>query len=107
MAQTDGPDVRLNYSVEGSGARGLILIHELGGSLHSFDDVVALLKDDFRIMRYDQRGCGSSAVPSGPYPFVDHIRDLKHLIEAAGLKPPVHIAGQAAGAAIAVAFAQV
>jgi 3-oxoadipate enol-lactonase len=106
MAETDGPDVRLHYAVDGAGARSLILLHELGGGLHSFGDPVPLLKTDFRILRYDQRGCGSSAVPDGPYPFSDHVRDLAHLVKAAGLKPPFHLVGQAAGAAIAVAFAQ-
>ena len=102
---TADPDVRLNHVVEGSGARNLVLLHELGGSLHSFDHLVPLLADDFRILRYDQRGCGGSETPHGQYPFAEHVHDLERLLSAAGFKPPLVMAGFAAGSAIAVAFA--
>lgn len=106
IAWTDASGIRLRYALDGSGPRNLIFIHELGGSLHSFDDVVPLLGKDFRILRYDQRGSGKSATPHAQYPFLDHVDDLEHLLRAAGMTPPWRIAGFAAGAAIAIAFAQ-
>jgi 3-oxoadipate enol-lactonase len=101
----DGPDVRIHYSLSGNGSHSLILLHELGGSLQTWDAVVPALEADFRVLRYDQRGAGHSGQPRTPFTLQDHVGDLERLIEATGLKPPFHVAGLAAGAAIAVLFA--
>lgn len=93
------------YLLDGTGSRNLIAIHELGGSLSSFAGIVPHLQRDFRILRYDQRGAGLSEKPRQPFTFADHVSDLERVLDHAGIAPPYHLLGLAAGAAIAVAFA--
>jgi 3-oxoadipate enol-lactonase len=93
------------YTRDGAGPRNLIAIHELGGSLNSFADIVPHLSRDFHILRYDQRGAGLSEKPRQPFTFADHIDDLERVLDHAGIAPPYHLLGLAAGAAIALAFA--
>jgi 3-oxoadipate enol-lactonase len=98
-------DVALRYELSGWGSRSLVLIHELGGSLESFDGSVPLLEPDFRILRFDQRGAGLSEKPRRAFTLRDQADDLAHLLAESGLEPPYCLAGIAAGAAIATTFA--
>jgi 3-oxoadipate enol-lactonase len=98
-----GPAIR--YALSGRGARSLVLVHELGGSLSSWDAVAPLLEDEFRVLRYDQRGAGTSEKVREPYPFSAHVQDLAALVDAVGLAPPYTIAAVAAGTSIAIGFA--
>jgi len=91
--------------LSGTGPRSLVLLHELGGSLNSFDGVLPLLEQRFRILRYDQRGAGLSEKPRAPFGMADHAADLAGLLAATGLAPPVLLTGVAAGCAIAVLHA--
>ena len=50
----------LRYALTGSGSRTLVLVHEAGGCLESFEDALPGLEKDFRVLRYDQRGFGFS-----------------------------------------------
>jgi 3-oxoadipate enol-lactonase len=99
------PDISLHYSVSGSGPRNLVLIHELAGTLASFDHVVPALAADFRILRADQRGAGLSEKVRAPFGLDDLVTDAHRLMETAGLAPPYFVAGIASGAAIAAALA--
>jgi 3-oxoadipate enol-lactonase len=99
------PDVSLHYCVSGSGPRSLVLIHELAGTLESFDHVAPRLEADFRILRADQRGAGLSEKVRAPFGLGDLVADTRRLMQAAGLKPPHYVAGIASGAAIAAAWA--
>ena len=100
MISPDG----LNYRLEGQGPL-LVLLHELGGSLESWDETAAELAGDFTILRYDQRGAGASDRPHRLLPLDDHIADLEHLLAELQLPLPCWLAAVAAGAALAVAFA--
>ena len=99
------PDVSLHYCVSGSGPRSLVLIHELAGTLESFDRVVPGLEADFRILRADQRGAGLSEKVRSPFSLDDLVADTLRLLQTAGLEPPYYVAGIASGAAIAAALA--
>ncbi len=105
MNWIDLEQVTLRYTLSGSGPVPLVLIHELGGSLESFDALMPCLERDFRVLRYDQRGAGWSEKPRKPFTIADHARDLRQLLDALGLAGPVCLAGVAAGAAIAVVHA--
>ena len=50
----------LRYDLSGSGASTLVLIHEMGGTLESWDLVLPMLSAKRRILRYDTRGAGLS-----------------------------------------------
>lgn len=102
---TELRDCTVRARLSGTGPRTLVLLHELGGSLESFDTLLPLLPAGWRVLCYDQRGSGLSEKPRAPFSLNDHAADLEGLLAALGLKPPYHLAGIAAGAAIAVAFA--
>ena len=105
MAWSDASGVSLRYELAGTGPASLVLLHELGGSLESWDAAVPLLASQCRLLRYDHRGAGLSEKVRAPYAMADHVADLAALLEAAGLTPPLYLAGAAMGAAIAVAYA--
>src|SRR6266446_4746855 len=50
----------LRYTVSGTRGRPLLLLHEMGGSLESWDSVLEHLLADQRIIRCDMRGAGGS-----------------------------------------------
>jgi 3-oxoadipate enol-lactonase len=104
-AFADYPDISLHYGVSGSGPRSLVLIHELAGTMESFDRVVPGLEADFRILRADQRGAGLSEKVRRPFGLDDLVADTLALLQTSGLAPPYYLAGIASGAAIAAAFA--
>ena len=50
----------LRYELSGAGAQTLVLVHEMGGTLESWDHVLPRLAGTRRILRYDTRGAGMS-----------------------------------------------
>jgi 3-oxoadipate enol-lactonase len=104
-AFADYPDVSLHYCVSGRGPRSLVLIHELAGTLESFDRVVGALEADFHILRADQRGAGLSEKVRAPFCLDDLVADALRLMQTVGFAPPYCVAGIASGAAIAAALA--
>ena len=102
---TRDAEVSLRYEISGDGVHSLVLIHELSGTLDSWDYVIPNLAPGFRILRYDQRGAGWSEKARGPFTLDQFVSDLERVIAAAELPPPYCVAGIASGAAIAVAFA--
>lgn len=50
----------LRYDLSGSGPETIVLMHEAGGCLESYDEVVPVLAASYRVLRYDQRGFGFS-----------------------------------------------
>jgi 3-oxoadipate enol-lactonase len=106
MASWHQGAVKLRYTVDGTTGPSLVLLHELGGSMDSWDGVVPTFANDFRVLRYDLRGAGQSEVPPDEYTVENgHLVDLLDLLKATGLKPPYHFVGAAAGSLVAVAFA--
>ncbi len=97
--------VSLRYDLSGTGGAVLALIHEMGGTLESFDLVAGPLGATRRILRYDTRGAGLSEKIRGVASIDDLADDLAALLDALGLCEPVAVAGCAVGAAIAIRFA--
>jgi 3-oxoadipate enol-lactonase len=97
--------LRLHYEPSGGGSTSLILIHELGGSLRSWSEVVTTLDDGFRVLRYDLRGAGESEPAREPFTMEDQANDLESLIAESHLASPFLIVGAAAGSAVAVIYA--
>ncbi|RDV05010.1 alpha/beta fold hydrolase [Undibacter mobilis] len=96
--------VALRYRCDGSDGPFLILIHEMGGMIESWDRVVPLLQDRFRIFRFDMRGAGmSEKVREGIR--VDQLADdLAALLDTVGVTERAVVAGCAVGAAVALSF---
>ncbi len=94
----------INYELDGGG-EWLVLLHEIGGTLESWSAVALALAWRFRVLRYDQRGAGQSDKISGEFSIERQIDDLGALLDKLGADRPVHIAGVAIGAALALRFA--
>ena len=105
MPWTEQGAVSLHYRLSGSGPARLVLLHELGGTLESWDGVIARLGDGVRALRMDLRGAGLSEKVRARYDIDDQVDDLAAVVEAAGLPPPFHIVAVAAGCAVALGYA--
>jgi len=94
----------LRYTLTGSGSDTLVLMHEAGGCLESYEDALPTLERSFRVLRYDQRGFGFSEKVR-ELTFEQIVADLAGLLDALQIKTPVHLAGCAMGADFSVGFA--
>ena len=78
---TEEAVVELNHVIEGpEDAPVLVLSNSLGTNLGMWDDQASVLRERFRLLRYDQRGHGNSPVPSGPYKIEDLRLDVLALL---------------------------
>jgi 3-oxoadipate enol-lactonase len=100
----DTGEASLHYAVGGAGS-AMILFHELGGGLRSWDGVIGALLAQFRVLRFDQRGHGLSEKIRVPFSMADHANDAMALAAHAGLGGRAWLVGAAAGAAAALEFA--
>jgi 3-oxoadipate enol-lactonase len=92
----------LRYELCGDGASTLVLVHEMGGTLESWDLVVPLFSAKRRVLRYDTRGAGLSQKIHGPLSIDTMTDDLVALMDAVGVTGRVALAGVAVGGAIAM-----
>ncbi|RZF30905.1 alpha/beta fold hydrolase [Paraburkholderia sp. UYCP14C] len=108
-AWIDASGISLRYVLAGAvgseAAGTVVLIHELGGSIASWDAIVSTLSASRRVLRYDQRGHGDSEKVRAPFSLADQVDDLRTLLDALSLNEPCWLVAAAAGAAIAVEFA--
>ena len=95
----------LRYELSGGGERTLVLVHEMGGSLESWDEVVPRFTGSRRVLRYDTRGAGMSQKVRGELAFGTMAADLAGLLDALGITGKVALAGVAVGGAITLQFA--
>jgi 3-oxoadipate enol-lactonase len=94
----------LRYDLSGGGLETVVLVHEVGGCIESWDDALAGFRARFRVLRYDQRGFGMSE-KTRVITMDGIVADLVALLDALRIDGPVYLAGCAMGAAIALAFA--
>lgn len=88
---------RLHYQVEGpENAPVILFCNSLGTSFHMWDEQVAALKNDFKVVRYDRRGHGQSTTSSTPFTIADLGKDAIALIDHLGLEK-VHFCGLSIG----------
>src|SRR4030095_8246992 len=93
------------YELAGSGASTLVLVHEMGGTLESWDEVVPRLAPPRRVLRFDTRGAGMSQKIRGELQVDTMADDIAALLDALGIKGTVALAGVAVGGATALHFA--
>ena len=94
----------LRYDLSGNGRETVVLPHEVGGCIESWDDAAPAFRREFRVLRYDQRGFGMSE-KTRVMTMDGIVADLVALLDALRITEPVHLAGCAMGAAAALAFA--
>ncbi|MEO8713967.1 MAG: alpha/beta hydrolase [Acetobacteraceae bacterium] len=89
----------LRYDIAGHGPTTLVLVHEMGGTLESWEQVLPALSRTRRVVRYDTRGAGMSEKIRGGVTFDTMAADLIALLDALGIER-VALAGCAVGGGI-------
>jgi len=97
--------VQLRYDYLPGPSPALVLVHEMGGLLESWDGIIPFLSGKVALLRYDQRGAGLSEKPRAPFAIEDAADDLAMLADAILPDRPVIVVGAAVGGAIAAMFA--
>ncbi|NJP95935.1 SDR family oxidoreductase [Nonomuraea sp. FMUSA5-5] len=99
MRMVDSGDVRLAVFEEGfeegdPDKPAVLLLHGYPDTHRVWDEVAALLRDRFHLIRYDVRGAGASTEPADrdDYGFDRLLGDLTAVLEAVG-RPRVHLVG--------------
>jgi len=95
----------LRCELSGGGDRTLVLVHEMGGSLESWDEVAPRFAKSRRVLRYDTRGAGMSQKVRGELTLDTMADDIAALLDHFGIAGKVALAGVAVGGAIALHFA--
>jgi 3-oxoadipate enol-lactonase len=98
-AVADSAGVRIAYDVAGSGAP-VVLVHGLGYARWGWEPVVPALTESFTVLTFDNRGIGSSDVPSGPYTTAAMAADVLAVLDAAGHEQ-AHVVGTSLGGMVA------
>ncbi len=89
--------MKLHYELTGpESAPVIVLSNSLGTDLRMWDAQVPVLEKHFRVLRYDQRGHGSSPSAQGPYALRQLGSDVLELLDRAGLER-VNFAGVSLG----------
>ncbi|MGB6536909.1 MAG: alpha/beta fold hydrolase [Xanthobacteraceae bacterium] len=104
MPFIDANGVSLHYQLAGAQGPSIVLLHELGGTLHSWDAVALPLAERRRVLRYDQRGSGLSEKVRREFTNDILVDDFVTLAEGVGLVPPYHFVTVAAAATQALRF---
>lgn len=104
MPFIDANGVSLRYELAGASGRSVVLLHELGGTLNSWDAVAPRLARRFRVLRYDQRGAGLSEKVRRDFSNDVLVEDFEALSKAVGIEPPYHFVTVAAAATQALRY---
>src|SRR5262245_45977661 len=85
---TEANGVSIHYQLSGRGP-SVVLLHEMGGTLDSWDGIAPTLSERFRVLRYDQRGSGlSEKVRTISTELL--LADLEAVLAGSGLAAPYH-----------------
>jgi 3-oxoadipate enol-lactonase len=98
--------ININYQIDGAqGAPWIVFSNSLATSTAMWDEQAAALKDQFRVLRYDQRGHGGTDAPAGRYSYATLLADALGLLDALSIKT-AHFAGLSMGGATALGLAE-
>ncbi len=95
MPFMDANGISIHFEVAGQGP-SVVLLHEMGGTLDSWDGIFPALSRRYRTLRYDQRGFGWSEKTRQPYTVETLVDDLQAVLAGAALPPPYHFVTVAA-----------
>jgi len=99
FAQVNG--TKLYYEIAGTG-EPLVLLHGNFGDRRHWDFQFYSLSKNYKVIRYDVRGYGKSALPKSDEQYNDY-NDLKALLDFLEIEK-AHICGLSMGSGIAVDF---
>ena len=92
--------ININYEVHGQGPE-LVLIHGFGGNLTYWEPQVRAFSQKFRVITYDQRGCGQSEQPKSGFWMGDLVEEVHQLMIALEVTK-TYLLGFSQGGAIAL-----
>ncbi len=95
MPWLEANGISIHYELAGVGP-SLVLLHEMGGTLESWDRIFPALSQCFRTLRYDQRGAGLTEKVRRPITTELLVDDLEAVLQATELAPPYHFVTVAA-----------
>jgi 3-oxoadipate enol-lactonase len=90
----DANGISIHYEIAGSGP-SVVLLHEMGGTLASWDGIFPGLSGRYRTLRYDQRGAGLTEKVRNITTEI-LLADLEAVLQQSGLPPPYHFVTVAA-----------
>jgi pimeloyl-ACP methyl ester carboxylesterase len=93
-------DVRIAYEVAGGAGPPIVLIMGLGVSSLGWESTVPWLSERFRVITFDNRGCGGSDTPPGLYSTSQMADDVAGLLHHLGIDS-AHVYGISLGGMIA------
>jgi 3-oxoadipate enol-lactonase len=91
----DANGISVHYQLAGNGP-SVVLLHEMGGTLDSWDGIFPALSGHLRVLRYDQRGSGLTEKVRQPITTELLVEDLAAMLQGSGLAPPYHFVTVAA-----------
>jgi 3-oxoadipate enol-lactonase len=91
----DANGISIHFEVAGQGP-SVVLLHEMGGTLDSWDGIFPALTERFCTLRYDQRGSGLSEKVRQPITTELLVEDLDAVLQGSGLAAPYHFVTVAA-----------
>jgi 3-oxoadipate enol-lactonase len=87
MPLHESPGPRLHYRLEGAAGRPcLVLSNSLGCTLEMWDPQMSAFGREYRVLRYDTRGHGTSSVPARPYTLEQLGTDVLGLLDVLGIE---------------------
>jgi 3-oxoadipate enol-lactonase len=105
MPFLDAAGIRLFYMSQGpASAPAILFSNSLGTTHRMWDAVVAELAAEFRCIRYDTRGHGSSDTPAAPYDIADLADDARAILDHLDIER-AHVAGLSLGGMVGQVFA--
>ena len=85
-------EVVIHYSVEGDpDGLPVVFSNSLGTDFRIWDKVIASISDEYRVVRYDQRGHGLSTITEAPFDISDLARDAAGLMDRLGISRAVFV----------------
>ena len=101
---TSANGISIHYELEGRDGPVVVLLHEMGGTLESWDEVAPELAKDYRVVRYDQRGAGLTEKVRKQFTNDDAVGDLEGVLKNLNLKPPYNFVCVAAASTQVLRF---
>jgi 3-oxoadipate enol-lactonase len=101
---TTANGVSLYYQVAGQNGPVVVLLHEMGGTQDSWDAVAPGLAEQYRVVRYDQRGSGLSEKVRKVYSNDEAVDDLEGVLNNLNLQPPYNFVCVAAASTQVLRF---
>jgi 3-oxoadipate enol-lactonase len=101
---TTANGISIHYQVAGQSGPVVVLLHEMGGTLHSWDAVAPGLAEGFRVVRYDQRGAGETEKVRQAFSNDQAVDDLEGVLKNLQLPPPYNFVCVAAASTQVLRF---